>query len=100
MRSGLGRVKDCAAPAAPRHVPVIAGAPHRANRPARLPVSVAVRAARWRHDHPAALRVDEVANVVVGEVVARPGHGEVLPRATDRLSAKLIQPCLAAWRTG
>lgn len=37
---------------------------------------------------------------VVGEFVARPGHGDVVPRTTDRLSAKLIQPCLAGLANG
>ena len=41
------------------------------------------RASIWWHDHPAALRGYEIANVVVGELVARPGHGDVVPRTTD-----------------
>jgi hypothetical protein len=62
---------------------------------------VAVRATRWRYDHPAALGGYEVADEVVREVIAtRFGHGDFLPRATDRLSAKLIQPCLAGLANG
>jgi hypothetical protein len=34
-------------------------------------------------DHPAALGGYEVADIVVGEFVARPGHGDVVPRTTD-----------------
>jgi hypothetical protein len=55
-----------------------------------------VRAACGWHNDPAAIGGYEVADVVVGEIAARFGHGDVVPRATDRLSAKLIQP----WLTG
>ena len=41
-----------------------------------------------------------VAHEVVGEFVARLGHGDVVPRTTDRLSAKLIQPCFAGLANG
>jgi hypothetical protein len=80
MRSRLRCVKGCAAMAAPVHVPVVACAPHRRNRPALVAVVVAVGAARWRHNDPAALRMHEIAHVVVGELVARIGHGDVVPR--------------------
>lgn len=66
MRSRLRCVKGCAAMAAPLHMPVIACAPHRRNRPAAVAVGVAVRAAGWRHDHPSALGGYEVANKWLG----------------------------------
>lgn len=62
---------------------------------------MSVGAARRRHDNPAAIDGHEVADEVVREVVATLfGHGGVVPRATDRLSAKLIQPCLASLANG
>jgi hypothetical protein len=84
MRSRLRCVKNCAAPAAPGHVPAITGAPHRANRPTVLAVVVAVRATRRRHHHPPAPGSREVAHKVVGEVVAtRIGHHDGLPKTSD-----------------
>ena len=66
-------------------VPVIACAPHCRHRPAPVVVGVAIGAARWWHDHPAALGGYEVADEVVGEFVApRLLHSDGLPRATDR----------------
>ena len=59
-----------------------------------------VRAAGRRNHNPAAVGAHEVADVVVGEFVARPGHGDVVPRTTDRLSANLIQPCIAGLANG
>jgi hypothetical protein len=100
MRSGLRCVKGCAAMAAPLHVAIAAAAPDRSDFPAGIGVVVAVRAACGRHDHPAALRVHEVAHKVVRKLVARFGHADVLTRTTDRLSAKLIQPCLAGLANG
>jgi hypothetical protein len=65
-------------------MPVIACAPHCSDFPAPVAVVVAVWAGRWWHDHPAALGRYEVANEVVRELVTRFGHGDVVPRATDR----------------
>jgi hypothetical protein len=79
VRPGLRCVDRVSAPAAPGHVPVVACAPHRADRPAGIVVGVTVGSARWWHDHP-----DKVANKVVGELVARFGHGDVVPRTTER----------------
>ena len=83
MRSRLRRVKGCAAMAAPLHVSVIACAPHRRHRPTPVAVVVAVGAARRWHDHPTAIGGHKIAHEVVGEFVARPGHGDVVPRTTD-----------------
>jgi hypothetical protein len=58
VRSRLRCVKGCAAMAAPLHVPAIARTPHGADRPTTVAVLVAVRAARRRHNNPAALGFD------------------------------------------
>ena len=85
MRSRLGRVKGCAAMAAPFHVAIAAAAPDRGDFPAGVAVGVAVRAACWWHDHPAALGRYEVADKVVREVIAAwIGHRDVLPRTSDK----------------
>ena len=90
----LGRVKNCAAPAAPRHMPAIAGAPHGTHRPATVAVVMAVGATGRGHHHPTAPGGYEVADKVVGEVVAgRFGHRAVVPRASDRTSAPTRQRC-------
>jgi hypothetical protein len=54
-------------------------------------VGVAVRAAGWRHDHPSVLGGYEVANKVVGELVARIGHCDVEPRTTDNECPQIRQ---------
>ena len=98
---GLGRgvgnavwlrcVEGCAAMAAPRHVPSVACAPNRRHRPAPVVVVVAVGAAcRW-YDDPAAIGGYEVADVVVGELVARIGHCDVVPRTTDNECPQIRQ---------
>lgn len=85
VRSRLRRVKDCAAMASPCHVPAVAGAPDRANRPTTVAVLVAVRAACRRDHHPAALGGHEITDIVVREVVAtRYGHHAVVARTPDR----------------
>ena len=85
MRSRLRCIDRLSAPAPPRHVLAVACAPHRADRPTRLGVGVAVRAAPWWHDDPATLGGYEVADEVVGEFVAsRFLHCDVVPRTTDR----------------
>jgi hypothetical protein len=38
---------------------------------------------RW-HDHPSALGFNQIADEVVRELVAWFGHGDVVPRITDR----------------
>ena len=48
---------------------------------------IPTRIGRKRHNHPFALGGYEVADVVVGEVIARFGHLDVVPRATDRPAA-------------
>src|ERR1700685_4020711 len=95
VRPGLWRVERLPAMASPFHVAIAAAAPDRGDFPAGIAVAVSVRATRGWHDHPAALRGHQVADVVVRKLVARFGHRDVVPRTTDRLSAKLIQPCLA-----
>jgi hypothetical protein len=81
VRSRLRCVKACAAMASPCHMPAIARTPYGADRPTTVAVLVAVRAARRRHDHPAALGRHEVADEVVREVVAtRNGRGDVVPQ--------------------
>jgi hypothetical protein len=79
VRPALRRVEHVAAPATPSHVPPVACAPHRTDRPSRVAVVVAARAARGWHDRPSALGRHEVADEVVGEFVARFGHGDVQP---------------------
>jgi hypothetical protein len=79
VRPGLRRVDRLPALAAPRHVSVVARTPHRADRPARVAVGVAVGAAGGWYDDPAAFGWYEVADEVVGEVVALFGHGDVQP---------------------
>jgi hypothetical protein len=54
---------------------------------------VAVRAARRGYDDQAALGLYEAAGVVVGELVARFGHGHVVPRTTD---SKHLMQCVWA----
>jgi hypothetical protein len=77
VRSRLRCVKGCAAMAAPRHMPTIARTPHRADGPTTVAVLVAVRAARRRHNDPAALGVDKIAHEVVRKVVTPwLGHGD------------------------
>jgi hypothetical protein len=83
VRPGLRCVKCFAAMASPHHVPAVAGAPHRTDRPAWVAVVVAIRAAGWWHYHPTALGAYEVADKVVQELVARIGHCDVVPRTTD-----------------
>jgi hypothetical protein len=83
VNPGLRRIDEFAAPAAPRHMPAVAGAPDGADRPAAVAVAVAVWAAGWWHGHPSAIGRYEVANKVVGEFVARIGHCDVVPRTTD-----------------
>jgi hypothetical protein len=83
MRPRLRRVNRCAAPTPPHHVPAVACAPHRADRPPAVAVVVAVGATGGWHDDPAAIGGYEVANKVVGELVARIGHCDVVPRTTD-----------------
>jgi hypothetical protein len=81
VRSRLRCVKACTAVAAPCHMPAVARTPYGADRPNTVAVLVAVRAARRRHDDPAALGRHEVADEVVREVVAtRNGHGDVVPQ--------------------
>ena len=83
VRPRLGCVKHCAAPTSPRHVPAVACTPHGADRPTRLAAVMACWAARWWHHHPTALGGHEVADVVVGGVVATgPRHPAVVPRTT------------------
>lgn len=90
VRAGLRRVKGCAAMAAPRRVPPIAGTPHGTNRPASVAVAVAVGAVcRW-HDHPAALGAHEVASEIVGELVARLGHRDVYTGPPTETAARLF----------
>ena len=84
MRSRLRRVKRCAAPASPHHVAPVACAPDGTDRPAWVAVIVTVGAAGWWHHDPSAISGYEVANKVVRELVARFGHGDVLPRTTDK----------------
>lgn len=83
MRSRLRRVKGCAAMAPPLHVTIAAAAPDRRDFPAGIGVGVAVRAARRRHNDPAALRGHKVTHEVVGELVAQIRHCDVVPRSTD-----------------
>lgn len=92
MRSRLRRVKGCAAMAAPLHMPVIAAAPHRTHRPARLSVGVAVRAARSVGTRS--------STKLLGKSSRGSATATLLPQATDRLSAQLIQPWLAALTSG
>jgi hypothetical protein len=81
VRPGLRRVGHRAATAAPRHMPTIAGTPHRADRPASVAIVVADRAARRRHHNPAPI---SFAHEVVREVVTPCfGHCDVVPRTTD-----------------
>jgi hypothetical protein len=82
-RSRLRRIDRHSAPSAPRHMPAVARTPHRANRSTWVGIGVADRATSRRHNHPSALGGYEVADVVVGEVIARFGHCDVLPQATD-----------------
>jgi hypothetical protein len=84
VRSWLRCVKGCAAMAAPRHMPAIARTPHGADRPTTVAVLVAVQTARRRHNDPAALGGHEIAYEVVGELVARLGHGDFADRTSDR----------------
>src|ERR1700733_5308019 len=85
VRPGLWRVKRSPATASPLYVAIAAAAPDRSDFPAGIAVGVAVGAARRWHDHPAAHSVYEVADEVVRELVTtRAGHGDVLPRTTDR----------------
>ena len=74
MQSRLLCVKGCAATAAPLHVATAAAAPDRSDFPAGVGVG---------HDHPSALGVYEVANKVVGELVARIGHRQGFRRPVD-----------------
>ena len=100
MRSWLRCVKGCAAMAAPFHVAVAAAAPDRSDFPARIGVVVAGRAARRRHDHPSALGFKQIADEVVRELVARLGHCDVVPRATDNnLGSGLLAPLHLLRRT-
>jgi hypothetical protein len=91
MRSRLRCVKGCAAMAAPVHVPVVACAPHRRNRPVPVAVVVAMGAGGWWHNDPAAPGGHEIAHVVVGELVARIGHCDVVPRTTDNECRQIRQ---------
>jgi hypothetical protein len=85
LDAGLWGIKRAAAPAAPRHMPPVAGTPHRTHGPTTVAVVVAVRAARRRHHNPPALGVDKVADIVVREVIApRFGHRDFAPEPTDR----------------
>jgi hypothetical protein len=84
--------------ASPSRVPAVAGTPDRADRPVSAAVVVAGRASGGWHDHPSALGRYEVADEAVREVVAtRIGHGDVVPRITDR-AAKLTSRAQRAWR--
>jgi hypothetical protein len=66
-------------------MPAVTCAPDRADRPTPVAVGVAIRAARGRHDHPAALSVHEVAHEVVRELIATWfGHRCVIPRTSDK----------------
>jgi hypothetical protein len=94
VRSGLRRVKHCAAMASPRHVPPVAGAPDRTHRPASVAVVVAGGAARRRHHDPALPRGHEVTDKVVGEFgAAWIGHGDVVPQTADTPKNGVSAPC-------
>jgi hypothetical protein len=84
VRPRLRCVNRCAAMASPHHVAPVACAPHRRNRPTPLAVAVAVGAARWWHHDPSAIGGHEVTDEVVGEIVARLDHCDVVPRTTDK----------------
>jgi hypothetical protein len=61
---------------------------------------MAIGAAGGWHDDPAALGGHEVPHVVVGEPVARLGHGDVVPRTTDNnLGGGLLAPLHLLRRT-
>jgi hypothetical protein len=101
LDTGLRRIDEFPAPASPGHVSAVARTPHRTHRPTILAVVVPVWAAGRRNHNPAAAGAHEVADVVVREIVMpRFGHREVVPRTTDRLSANLIQPCIAGLANG
>lgn len=70
--------------ASPFHVAIAAAAPDRSDFPAGIGVRVPIRATRWWHDHPAADGGHEIADKVIGELVAWFGHGDVVPRRSDR----------------
>jgi hypothetical protein len=66
-------------------MPLIAGAPYRADRPTGLTVVVAVRAGGWRHDHPPALIADQIADEIARKLVAPwLDHRDVISRTCDR----------------
>jgi hypothetical protein len=102
IEAGVGHRDRSAVPAAARKplrrtstatsCPPVARTPDGADRPAGVCVVMAVGAAGGWHDDPAALGVHEVTDeVVFAEVVARFGHGDVLPRTTDNECPQIRQ---------
>jgi hypothetical protein len=80
----LRRIDRLAAPAAPRHMSAVAGAPDGTDRPPTATVIVAVGARGRRDNDAAAFGVDQVADEVVREIIAtRVGHRDVVRQTTD-----------------
>jgi hypothetical protein len=81
MWTPLRCVHNCTAPAAPGHMPCIAGAPHRAHRPSGG-VVVACGTRGWFDYSPSAIGSHQVPDVVVGILVASiSGHLRLHPRS-------------------
>lgn len=95
-----GGVDGSSAPAAPGHVPIVAGAPHGAHRPSRVAAGVVCWARCGRHYDPSSIGVHQVADVMVRELVSH--HFRYLPsrcytRAREHSLVRSYVRCRWCW---